>query len=430
MNRMPRLAGYLRRRITLLAALLTVALLATGLAMAPMSVNLATSGPARLSDGTRALVGQIERPVTLSVLAPEGSPLRAHTRRLADSLRAAGLDLSLELLDPKSDRERARQYGLLRDGDTLVGIGDSFERATTPSEARIAAGLERLLRRGEQYLAWLTGHGERPVTGRTNHGHALWAEALARKGYQILPLSLAGTSAVPDNTALLVVAAPTDALRPAERRAIAEYVERGGDLLWLGEPGSPARPVGIGVRLTADPVVDPRTPERLGIEDTTTLLMDRLPEHPVTAGLDAPLVLAGASALRADSRGDWQRRPLLALTPAQQVAGADESSADGLAVTLEREIAGRPQRVAVVGDADLFADIYLGNGDNLRFGLGLVDWLTGAEDFLDTYRQGAPDQRLNLGFSGAAALAAVLLVLLPGAMLAGAWAAWRRMRRG
>src|SRR5690606_12367829 len=47
-----------------------------------------------------------------------------------------------------------------------------------------------------------------------------------------------------------------------------------------------------------------------------------------------------------------------------------------IAVALTRQVDHREQRIVVVGSGHFLANSYLGNGNNLDFGINMINWLT------------------------------------------------------
>lgn len=429
------------REALVLAIIIAVAVGAALLSRhAPWSVTLAGAAHDDLSPASATLVKRLEAPVKLTVALPPGAAVRDRVRRLAERYSAAYPAFELTLVDPTDPAPEVRSLGL-RAGEGLVYLGDRAERVSAPTEARISAALERLLRRDEHFIAWLTGHGERDLQGEANHDLGLFGRALTRKGYQLQPLSLARTPMIPDNTAVLIVATPTTDFAPGEQTLLGDFVERGGTVLWLAD-GEGVTGLDRFLPLTPRPgiVLDPASQQLLGIDDPRLLLLEADPNHPVNESLADPLLLAGAHALAPRQGSEWTLRRLLTGASRHYIAASDdvaqirdtslENDPLHLGITLERQSSNGPQRAAVLGDGDLLANSYLGNGGNLAFGLALVDWLARADDFVGRYLTGAPDQKLRLGRIGAATLAFGLLLVIPGLFAAGAVMAWQRQRRG
>ncbi|MBL8247276.1 MAG: ABC transporter, partial [Candidatus Competibacter sp.] len=88
------------------------------------------------------------------------------------------------------------------------------------------------------------------------------------------------------------------------------------------------------------------------------------------------------------------------------------------------------QRIVIMGDGDFLSNTYLGNGANLELGLNIIHWLTLDDTPILIVPKAAPDPNLNLSENELALIAAIFLIGLPGALLAGGWLIWfYRQRR-
>ncbi|WP_435103433.1 Gldg family protein [Arhodomonas sp. AD133] len=409
----------------LLAALAAVAVAVTGTLLAPRTTAVWhwTASGTQLSEASIRLLETLQGPISLTVALPEGHPVRAHVRRLAASYERH-TTVELEFVDPGRSQQRARELGLLRDGEGLVGWQGRHERFSTPSEARISRALQRMSRRSGRYVVWLTGHGERRPDRGTNFDMQAFAQALERRGYRPRSVHAKRVASIPDNTAVLVVAAPTRHLDTAARTLIDDYISRGGSVLWLTEPGGQAGtllPVAVGDA----PLEDPRTPELLDVDDTRLLVLDAEQGHPASRGVQAPLLLSRATSLT-PGESEWQITPVI--TGSRRLT-SDERPAT-LALALTRQLEDRRQHAAIVGDADFLADAYLGNGANLPFALNLVDWLGGNNALTGTFMRGAPDQRLDFRRTDVLLLGFGHIFALPILLALGAAWTWRRQRGG
>src|SRR6185503_20667882 len=107
----------------------------------------------------------------------------------------------------------------------------------------------------------LDGHGERRLDGAANHDLGTFGGQLQQKGVKLAPLNLALAQDVPANAALLIIASPQAEVQAAEAQKLRRYIERGGNLLWLIDPGplNGLQPLAetLGRVLTPGTVVDP-----------------------------------------------------------------------------------------------------------------------------------------------------------------------------
>jgi len=101
-----------------------------------------------------------------------------------------------------------------------------------------------------------------------------------------------------------------------------------------------------------------------------------------------------------------------------------------LIIALERNKAGRSQRVVVAGDGDFLADAWIGNGGNRDLASRLFNWATDDAAMISIDYPKKPDAQISLSAGKVLALALFSLLLLPGLMFAGATRVWYTRKYG
>jgi hypothetical protein len=330
-------------------------------------------------------------------------------------------------------------------GELLVEYAGRREHLRRVSEESLTNAIQRLALQGERWIAYLQGHGERDLAGEANHDLGDFGAELARKGFEVRPLELAATPAIPGNAAVLVVAGPQVGLLPGEWRLIGEHLERGGNLLWLTDPDSPVdagrlRAL-LGARALPGVVVD-RNAAALGIREPGVALVTEYADHPATAGFERLTLFPRAAALEMDPPPGWEPSALLrTLERTWNETGPleddpqpdpDRGEREGplvIGYALERRLDGAGQRALIIGDGDFLSNAFLGNVGNLDLGLNLVRWVAGEDRLLAIPARTAPDLELQLSRTALAVIGFGFLLVLPlGFALAGA-ALWLRRRR-
>ncbi|HSN18444.1 MAG TPA: GldG family protein [Gammaproteobacteria bacterium] len=400
-----------------------------------------------LSPASVKLLDTLKQPVTAIAYAGEASPFRGPLQRFFRNYQKVKPDFTLSFVDPDRDPEAARRAGITADGQVVLSYGDRSEKLARVSEAEVANALERLVRSGERFVVFLKGDGERDPLGEHNFDLGAFGKQLAAKGFKIEPLSLAANPSIPQNTAVLVIAGPQAPVLPGMVKLIRDYVRRGGNLLWLGDPGPlyGLEPLAadLGVRFGAGTIVDPNT-QMLGINDPTITLVSEYPAtSALTQGLTAVTLFPTATSVQVDKSGRWDEDDFLKSLPRSwletgKLQGSvsfdpkqgDKAGPLTLGVALTREATpGHEQRVVITGDGDFLSDAYVSNVGNMDLGLDIMNWVAHDDAFLDINPRPAPDLVLSLTPAAQGAIGISFLFALPLAFLIAGLTVWLRRRR-
>lgn len=399
-----------------------------------------------LSGASIAALEALEQPVTVTAYASERGQTRERIRRLIGQYRQHKDDLRLEFVDPDTNPERTREAGVRFDGELVLRYGEGSESIPPAEldEEHVTNALTRLGHAGERWLVFLAGHGERSPQGQANFDLSTWARQLNKRGFNTRPLTLAEGGTIPENTTALVVAGPRSRLLAGEVEAIEAYVERGGNLLWLMDPGPlhGLEPLAehLGLEQQGGVIVDPASQLLAG--DPTSVVAARYGGHPIVRDFAQITVFPRATALGVNVPEGWNSQVLLDTRPdAWSETGTLEGEVEfdegediggplsfGVALTRELEDGGE-QRVVVIGDGDFLSNSIVANGGNLELGMSIANWLSRDEAYVNVPVRSARDRGLELTRTTQVAIGAVFLVLLPLGLLGGGAAVWWRRRQ-
>jgi len=409
-----------------------------------------------ISEDTRRLLTELTDPVTITAYASEDALLREQIRDLVGSYQRFKPDITLEFVNPDTVPERVRSEDITVDGELVVDYHGRREHVQSRSEQALTNALLRVTRQGQRWIVFITGHGERDPHGEANADLGAFGKGLERNGFKVQTVNLA-ENAIPNNTSLLVIAGPRVNLLPGEVTQIGDYVTRGGNLFWLGEPGKMAglEPLAeqLGVAFLPGIVVDATT-QAFGINDPSFAIVTAYPNHAVTRDFKSITVFPEAAALEIRDDPHWQATPILSTlarswTELGELKGeiqfdknTDERAGPldiGVALTATEpssndssdasDTSPHEQRVIVMGDGDFLSNTYLGNAGNLDLGLNMVHWLSHDDAFIDIRVKAAPDTTLELGRIAQAVIGLGFLIGLPLLLLGSGVVIWLRRRR-
>lgn len=400
-----------------------------------------------LSPASATVAERLKEPLKITAFASQ----RGDTRRLIQEMVARYQkhkpDITLEFVDPDTAPERVRAAGVQFDGELVFEYGDA--RASLPptqfNEQNFTNALTRLGHRGERWVVFLSGHGERSPDKQANFDLSTWATQLRQRGFKTRTLSLGEHPQIPQNTTVLVIASPRTRLLAGEVRQIQNYINRGGNLLWLHDPGPllGLTPLAenLGIEFHPGVIVDPDSESITG--NAAAIVITKYGAHPVVRGFADNTVFPQSAGISLNAPEGWQGSVLMDTRPS---SWAETSSLEGiiqfnkgrdirgplnLAVALARTLDDkREQRIIVVGDGDFLANTYLPNGGNLELGMSLLNWLSQDDAFVNIPVKTARDRSFDLSRAGQVAIVAVFLALLPITLVgSGVWIWLRRRKR-
>ena len=447
-----RVTDKTRIRFCLSSALMLCLLLAVGGLSAwlstryPIRYDWTHAGRHTLSQPSVDLLAQMPDPIEVRSYARESPALRRAIRGFIRRYQRHKDNIQLHFVNPDAVPDEVRSLGVRVDGELVVRYQGHKEHVQRNSEQDFTNALQRLGRKQDRWLVFVEGHGERSALGEANHDLNEWVRQLNSRGFKVQPINLPHTPVIPDNTSVLVIAGPKIDFLPGEMDSIDEYVDGGGNLLWLADPGGVygldrlAERLGIG--FYAGTIID-SAGRLVGIDNPAMTLVTRslYHPHPVTEDFSLTTLFPHAAGIRIDGQTDWLIKPVFGSgdhtwSETGELSGEvdlDEDEAAGpfvLGVSMEREAeAGRRQRVVVIGDGDFLSNTYLGNGGNLDLGIRIINWLGSDDAFIAIGAKTAVDTQIDLSGTTLGIVGLVFLALLPAGLLVAGFAVSVRRRR-
>ncbi len=437
--------------LLLLAGAVMVAFLSTRFAW---QHDFSFAQRASLSAETVTLLRQLDAPVAMTSYAPRDNELRGAIADVIARYQRIKPDIALNFVDPDADPAATREAGILVNGELIIRYKGRSEQLKILTERELDNALLRLSRARERLVAFLAGDGERKPDGQANADLGNFGALLTAQGVRAIPLVLEAGTRIADNVDLLTIAGPRARLQPEIAKHLVDYVERGGNLLWLTEPGVDDGLEGLAktlsVRMLAGVAVD-GSAAAFGIGDPSFVAVSTYPQNPITSDFALTTLFPQAAALAAVADTQWLLTPLLRTStkswtetgpiPKQgdttETISYDPAKGEipgpldlGFALTrLSPTPAKREQRVVVIGDGDFLSNSFLGNGGNREFGQRVFDWLLHDDALIQIADKGTPDRQLLLSQTALGVIGFGFLIALPALlMLAGMLIWWRRRR--
>jgi ABC-type uncharacterized transport system involved in gliding motility auxiliary subunit len=408
--------------------------------------DITQNGRNTLSQQARDVLGKLAEPVKVTVYVTRQDvrgDLRKQLRDFFAPYQRVRPDISVSFVDPREEPKLAQAAGVRLPGESVIEYGQKNEHLTNYNEQSFINALMRLMRAGERLLMALDGHGERRLGGIANHDLGEFGKQLNAKGFKTNSVNLAVAPEVPANANVLLIANPQVDLQPLEIQKIRQFVQGGGNLLWLidQEPLRGLQPIAeqLGLVLGPGTVVDP---DAARVNASPAVAMGAgYGRHAITDNFSLNTVFPFARQIGINEGRDWRVTRLIDVAPRGWVEMGkldDKISFDKsrdipgpvtIALALERAVNDRPQRVVVVGNGSFLANQFLGNGGNLDLGMNMVNWLAGDDALITLQPRATLDGNLELGRASQYFLLFGYFVFLPLAFAAIGVLIWWRRRK-
>lgn len=417
-----------------------------------------------LSEPTQALLRSVDKPLRFIAYIPDNPNLQNQLSQLIAKYQRVKPDTTLEFVNPDLDPVRARQDGIQYAGQLAIHLGEHSEVVESASESILANAIQRMSRGGERLIVFLEGHGERDPLSAESNGMAQLMTHLQRNGFRAQPHNLVRTQSIPANATFAVIAGAQKDYLAGEVAVIKQYVEQGGNLLWLQDPAGlhglePLESL-LGLQIYDGTVIDANEALQLllGINHPAVVPVVDYAQSEIVAKLGGTQTLfpfatmVARDPLAGEQKGalQWQYDEILTTLPTSwletsgSLEGAvrfDEGSGDqagplpiGQALTRslqnpDPDSHALEQRVVVIGDSDFMLNSFIGHGANLDLATNLFNWLSADDNLLEVPIIRAPDTHLELQETTGFIIAVVFLFLLPGGLLLAGMLIWWRRRK-
>ena len=348
---------------------------------------------------------------------------------------------SKSILTPEQMREKidlsAEEYRyvflLERENGQKAFLRMYDDQGKYPSEAEISAVLKTMISKSPR-IAFLGGHGGRSIHDRSGVNYTSFTTvldsrgALINQGYTPCTLTLSAGGDIPADIDVLVIADLRKALTDDELIQVKRYIERGGNLVVLGEPRRPEyiAPVleQLGLAFVPGVLVQPHegyaadylwvtfTPEGAELEPIFARMVE----------LNNVLTMPSATAIYETENVGFEAIPVFTTgtmkcwneletknfsleDPTLNEAIGEKENAYVTGYALRRDVKGKEQRVFVLGDADCISNAELGvDREFRRSNYALIDgmfrWLVYDEYPIDISRPAAKDNDVYLTPAG------------------------------
>lgn len=408
-----------------------------------LEIDLTRSGRNTLSNASISVLEQMDGPLNITAYASVRGEQRIEIKKLIESYQRYKRDINLEFVDPDTNPQKIREAGIQYDGQLVVEYNGSHKLLTQLSEEPLTNILTQLGHKGDRWILFLSGHGERSIDRQANFDISSWAEQLRKRGFQTRSLSLSETPTIPQNTSVLVIPGPQAKLLKGEARVISEFVSNGGHILWLKDTGKNFGLTRVmeemDIEFLPGIIIDPLSQLLTG--SATAIVVGKYGQHPIVRNFSDNTVFPSACGIELRESKKWKQSVLLDTRPqawsetgelhskAQRDKGVDIPGPLNIGVALSRTLDKGEQRIVIICDGDFLSNTFLANAGNLELGMGIANWLSHDDAYVSIPVLTVVDAKLNLSVASQNIMAIVFVLLLPLAFIGTGLVIWFKRRR-
>ncbi|MBN1883866.1 MAG: GldG family protein [Deltaproteobacteria bacterium] len=424
-----------------------------------------------LSPQTEKILADLQDDLEAVVFTPTSEP--EYRQAISDYLDrykyASGGSFHYRFVDPDLNPGEVEKYKVAEYNTVVFIYGDNQERAVIDEfdlfdkgEQTLTNAILKVVNAETKSVYFLINHGEKSLENDLGNAKIM----LESQNYNVADLDLLNTPEIPEDAAVLIIAGPRTDLFPVELESIEAYLNRGGALLAMIEPGSlsnyEAYLTGFGLNIGNDLIID--TSLRAFGGDYFVPMISRYVNHPITVMLVESFLSYARSVMIDDEvDSDWVLTELamtgeqawaetnLTSDKAEYNEGADIPGPVPVAVIGYRNVGGdeseevddtadgsdeseesmAPEaRFAVFGDSDFIVDGLITKGGNIDLFVNTVNWLAEQDDLVAITPKSKTSTPLSLSGRQVVLMLLVSLILIPLAVLVSGVVVWlvRRWR--
>jgi len=415
----------------------------------PKSWDLTEDKSNTLADETLQALATLPEKVTATAFYTTSLDTSGADELLLKFKTNSGGKFDYTFVNPDMDPIAAREAGITGDGKIMLQMGETREIASYADETELTKTLIRLISPEPRMVYFLAGHGEHALDSNFSTAKA----TLESKNYTVNSLNLLSTNKIPEDARAIIVAGPMKPLTGTEVDLLKTFVDAGGSLVILEDPGimtefgDSADPLASyltsdwGITLNNDVVID-----LVNTQNPLQAVSSQVAQHPITQNLTENyiVILPQARSLSVSAEIENVIQTPLILTTEQSWGETELASEEQPEFDAEKDIPG-PLSLAIVGENGVTQGRVVVFGNSLfatnesfdAFGNGnmfinSVDWAAEQEDLINitpreqTIRTFNPPT--NAGFI---IMIIVAVLVLPGMVVFAGVSSWiTRRKRG
>lgn len=378
-----------------------------------------------LSNQTLKLLGSLKKDIEAVAFYRGDERTRQAMQDLLSEYKHNSSRFTYQFIDPDKNPALAAKYNVTSYRTTLIRSGNKEEVVGFESEEKLTNAILKVSREEVKTIYFLKGHGESNIIDMQNSGYKAAKEALEKENYIVKEIVLLTLEKVPDDAAVLIISGPKKELLPDEIKKLTVYINGGGKVLFMIDPGTVPQLVSYlkdyGFQIGDDIIID-KLSQVFGANYLTPVVTEYDKDHPITREFTVasffPLTRSveiesdpakGRYNLAKTGEASWAETNKKALEEgkAEYNEGKDKKGPVSIAAVTavelgegehtghgeqNKEVEGKKRyaKIVVLGDSDFVNNTNINLAGNKDFFLNTANWLAEEADMI-SIRKKEPD---------------------------------------
>jgi len=424
--------------------------------------DFTSSGIFTLAPQTSKIVTNLPRDISMTAFFQSESPTKSEFKNLMDGYLELSDKIKLTFVDPDKNPAIVKQYGVTTYGTVALESGPQETKVQNPNEENMTNAILKVIKDEKKKIYFLEGHGEPSPDNTEGQGYSTAKKALERDGFQVAQLLLLQTGKIPDDVDALVIAGPEKPVLPQEKKALDDFLQKGGSIFLLIDPQTKS---GLddflarwGIELREDIVIDPMSKMFGG--DYAAPVVSQYMMHDITKDFALPTIFPvlrsvtaskvegvtvsellqtganswaemdfGGKKVKFDEGVDKQGPITIAVVASKKLDPAEKADSEKDEKEPTKNSSAKKGNLVVLGDSDFANNTYFNFSGNGDFFLNTTSWLAEEESLISIRPRERKDSPVHLTSDVGAALFFMGTVLFPGVVvLVGVRKWWTRRR--
>lgn len=381
----------------------------------PFVLDLTYNKNNTLNKANRELLSKLDKPLIIELITPDQNMLH-QVQAIVSLFQKGSPHIQFKVRNKGLSPTEKAELRVYSNHNLLISYDNDIRaidlKLSGWSEQSFANLINQILRQQEQWVVFLSGHGEPDAEGQDARDFGQLTAELKSKGLKIATLNLGAHGVIPDNTNLLVLADNQAPLLPQEMKQVVEYVKQGGHFLWLVNPDSLPRFEALekilGIHWRGGMIEDPKS-HALGTPHPSINIIHHYPPHIITQKVDILSIFPWSTPIEYTLLQDqgFDLKPLLVTDASTFIKKANKKEEGpftlGIALTKTK------QRVIAIGNSHFLSNATIRNYGNLLLANNIFNWLNTADQLISVPTRPA----IDLNFSQTPLVKALIHYLFP-----------------